>query len=94
MRRRKVFRTQQGIVFWNNEVRALKTGAAGAVNMAGQSLADEKRRDIRTFYQADIERYLEIKTQSATHSETKKHRCLPAENSAFMKVRPTRAALL
>lgn len=74
VRRRKVYRTQQGIkFFWNNEVRALKNWRGGR-GKYGRTITgfDEKRRDIRTFYRADIERYLEIKTQSATHSETKK----------------------
>ena len=73
VRRRKVYRTQQGIkFFWNNEVRALKNWRGGR-GKYGRTITgfDEKRRDIRTFYRADIERYLEIKTQSATHSETK-----------------------
>ena len=58
VRRRKVYRTQQGIkFFWNNEVRALKNWRGGR-GKYGRTITgfDEKRRDIRTFYRADIER--------------------------------------
>lgn len=85
VRRRKVYRTQQGIkFFWNNEVRALKNWRGGR-GKYGRTITgfDEKRRDIRTFYRADIERYLEIKTQSATHSETKSTDVYPPAHPAF-----------
>ncbi|MFK8983743.1 phage virion morphogenesis protein, partial [Klebsiella pneumoniae] len=91
VRRRKVYRTQQGIKFcWNNEVRALKNWRGGR-GKYGRTIPgfDEKRRDIRTFYRADIERYLEIKTQSATHSETKKAPMFTRLRTLrFMKLRP------
>ena len=91
VRRRKVYRTQQGIkFFWNNEVRALKNWRGGR-GKYGRTITgfDEKRRDIRTFYRADIERYLEIKTQSATQTETKKAPMFTRLRTLrFMKVRP------
>ncbi len=91
VRRRKVYRTQQGIkFFWNNEVRALKNWRGGR-GKYGRTITgfDEKRRDIRTFYRADIERYLEIKTQSAMQTETKKAPMFTRLRTLrFMKVRP------
>ncbi len=90
-RRRKVYRTQQGIKFvWNNEVRTLKNWRGG-LGKYGQMITgfDEKRRGIRTFYRADIERYLEIKTQSTTQAETKKAPMFTRLRTLrFMKVRP------
>ncbi|MBL0838835.1 phage virion morphogenesis protein [Klebsiella pneumoniae] len=90
-RRRKVYRTQQGIKFvWNNEVRALKNWRGGR-GKYGRTITgfDEKRSGIRTFYRADIERYLEIKTQSATQTETKKAPMFTRLRTLrFMKVRP------
>ncbi|MCP5634742.1 phage virion morphogenesis protein, partial [Klebsiella pneumoniae] len=73
-----------------NEVRALKNWRGGR-GKYGRTITgfDEKRRDIRTFYRADIERYLEIKTQSATHSETKKAPMFTRLRTLrFMKLRP------
>lgn len=92
VRRRKVYRTQQGIkFFWNNEVRALKNWRGGR-GKYGRTITgyDEKRRDIRTFYRADIERYLEIKTQSATHSETKSTDVYPPAHPAFYEAQAGR----
>lgn len=95
VRRRKVYRTQQGIKFvWSNEVRALKNWRGGR-GKYGRTITgfDEKRRDIRTFYRADIERYLEIKTQSATQTETKKAPMfIRLRTLRFMKVRPDAGA--
>lgn len=91
VRRRKVYRTQKGIKFvWNNEIRALKNWRGGR-GKYGRTITgyDEKRRDIRTFYRSDIERYLEIKTQSTTQTKTKKAPMFTRLRTLrFIKVRP------
>ncbi|EEI2191141.1 phage virion morphogenesis protein [Salmonella enterica] len=73
-RKRRVIRTQQGIKFiWNNEVRSLKNWHGGR-GKYGRTITgfDTDRNDVRTFYREDIERYLEIRTQSVPRDSTKK----------------------
>ncbi|WP_168400650.1 phage virion morphogenesis protein [Erwinia amylovora] len=73
-RRRKVLRSQQGIVFvWQGEVRRLKNWHGGR-GKYGRTLTgfDEERNAIRTFYRSDIERYIEINTQSVRRTTSKK----------------------
>ncbi|AHF74073.1 phage virion morphogenesis protein [Candidatus Sodalis pierantonius str. SOPE] len=73
-RRRKVLRAQQGVVFaWRGEIRRLKNWH-GARGQYGRTLTgfDEDRNAIRTFYRHDIERYIEINTQSVRRNTTKK----------------------
>lgn len=73
-RRRKVLRSQQGIVFvWQGEVRRLKNWHGGR-GKYGRTITgfDEERNDIRTFYRSDIERYIEINTQSVRRTTSKK----------------------
>ncbi|RQM37244.1 phage virion morphogenesis protein [Erwinia psidii] len=73
-RRRRVLRSQQGIVFiWQGEIRRLKNWHGGR-GKYGRTLTgfDEERNAIRTFYRSDIERYIEINMQSVRHSTTKK----------------------
>lgn len=65
-RRRRVLRSQQGIVFvWQGEIRRLKNWHGGR-GKYGRTITgfDEERNDIRTFYRSDIERYIEINTRS------------------------------
>lgn len=68
-RRRRIVRSQQGIRFlWKGEVRSLKnwraTRGSGGRMVTG---FDEERGAVRSFYRADIQRYLEI-----NKSETRK----------------------
>lgn len=70
-RRRRVLRTQQGLVFeWNGETRRLKNWRHG-IGRHGKTITgfDEDRGAIRTFYRADIERWFEINTRRATRTE-------------------------
>lgn len=80
VRRRKVYRTQQGIkFFWNNEVRALKTGAVGAVNMAGQSRVLTRSAGISAPSTVPISSGIwKSKRNQRRIQRQKKHRCLPA----------------
>lgn len=73
-RRRRVLRSQQGIVFvWQGEIRRLKNWHGGR-GKYGRTITgfDEERNDIRTFYRSDIERYIEINTRSVRRSTAKK----------------------
>ncbi|KKF38179.1 phage virion morphogenesis protein [Erwinia tracheiphila] len=73
-RRRRVLRSQQGIVFvWQGEIRRLKNWHGGQ-GKYGRTLTgfDEERNAIRTFYRSDIERYIEINTRSVRRSTAKK----------------------
>jgi len=70
-RRRRVLRTQQGLVFeWNGETRHLKNWRHG-IGRHGKTITgfDEDRGAIRTFYRADVERWIEINTRRATRTE-------------------------
>lgn len=74
VRRRRVLRSQQGIVFvWQGEVRRLKNWHGGR-GKYGRTITgfDEDRNAIRTFYRSDIERYIEINTQSVRRATSKK----------------------
>ncbi|MEZ0583267.1 phage virion morphogenesis protein [Erwinia sp. STN24] len=73
-RRRRVLRSQQGIKFiWQGELRSLKNWHGGR-GRHGRTLTGfgEDRNGIRTFYRADIERYIEINTQAVRKSVNKK----------------------
>lgn len=89
-RRRKVLRSQQGIVFvWRGEVRRLKNWHGGR-GKYGRTITgfDEGRGDIRTFYRSDIERYLEINTQSVRRATSKKAPMFQRlRNYRFLKMR-------
>ncbi|EMO4627631.1 phage virion morphogenesis protein [Enterobacter kobei] len=72
-RRRRVLRSQQGIVFvWQSELRRLKNWQGGR-GKYGRTITgfDEDRNDIRTFYRGDIERYIEINTKSIRRTAAK-----------------------
>lgn len=73
-RRRRVLRSQQGMIFvWQGETRYLKNWRGGR-GKYGRTITgfDEERNDIRTFYRSDIQRYVEINTQSVRRSTAKK----------------------
>lgn len=89
-RRRRVLRSQQGIVFvWQGEIRRLKNWQGGR-GKYGRTITgfDEGRNDIRTFYRSDIERYIEINTQAVRRTAAKE---LPMfqrlRNYRFLKMR-------
>lgn len=72
-RRRRVLRSQAGIRFiWNGEVRRLKNWQASRGNR-GRKLTgfDEERGAVRTFYRADIERYLDVSFSEVRRDTTK-----------------------
>lgn len=72
-RRRKVLRSQAGISFvWNDETRQLKNWRATR-GKRGRMLTgfDEGRGAIRSFYRADIERYLNINFSQTKKDTTK-----------------------
>ncbi|NWC62951.1 phage virion morphogenesis protein [Cedecea sp. P7760] len=89
-RRRRVLRSQQGIVFvWQGEVRRLKNWHGGR-GKYGRTITgfDEERGDIRTFYRSDIERYIEINTRSLRRNTTKKVPMFQRlRNYRFLKMR-------
>lgn len=89
-RRRKVLRSQQGVVFvWQGEVRRLKNWHGGR-GKHGRTITgfDEERNDIRTFYRSDIERYIEINTQSVRRTTSKKVPMFQRlRNFRFLKMR-------
>lgn len=72
-RRRRVLRSQAGIRFvWNGEVRRLKNWQASR-GSRGRKLTgfDEDRGAVRTFYRADIERYLDVSFTAVRRDTTK-----------------------
>ncbi|PWC10934.1 phage tail protein [Brenneria roseae subsp. americana] len=72
-RRRKVLRSQAGISFvWNDETRQLKNWRATR-GKRGRMLTgfDDGRGAIRSFYRADIERYLNINFSQTKKDTTK-----------------------
>lgn len=72
-RRRRVLRSQAGIRFvWNGEVRRLKNWQASR-GSRGRKLTgfDEDRGAVRTFYRADIERYLDVSFSEVRRDTTK-----------------------
>lgn len=89
-RRRKVLRSQQGIVFvWQGEVRRLKNWHGGR-GKYGRTITgfDEERNDIRTFYRSDIERYIEINTKSVRRTTSKQAPMFQRlRNLRFLKMR-------
>lgn len=72
-RRRRVLRSQAGIRFvWNGEVRRLKNWQTSR-GSRGRKLTgfDEDRGAVRTFYRADIERYLDVSFTAVRRDTTK-----------------------
>ncbi|MBJ8767888.1 phage virion morphogenesis protein [Citrobacter freundii] len=72
-RRRRVLRSKAGIRFvWNGEVRRLKNWQASR-GSRGRKLTgfDEDRGAVRTFYRADIERYLDVSFSEVRRDTTK-----------------------
>ncbi len=72
-RRRKTVRTQAGISFiWEGQLRQLKNWHHGR-GRYGRTITgfDVDRNAIRTFYRADIERYMAINLQRGTAAQAK-----------------------
>ena len=91
-RRRKKLRTQQGIAFiWEGQLRRLKNWHSGR-GKYGRTITgfDEDRNEIRTFYRADIERYIEINTRAGQTPRTvKTPMFVKLRTSRFMKMKAT-----